>query len=124
MKICPVDLATCDRAGCRAGHCELAEESPALTIIERLVRERPPEVSPAERVRIDLVEMARAIAQTRGELAAIKPLVASAASTKDGLEDLAVAICSTVFVAPNTISGTPVRVSRPWSITTSLTEHS
>ena len=32
MKICPVDLATCDRAGCRSGHCELAQDSPTLTL--------------------------------------------------------------------------------------------
>src|SRR5215813_317066 len=42
--------------------------------IETLLREPEPEpVSPAERVRIDLVEMAKAIAQTRREIAAIKP---------------------------------------------------
>jgi len=40
--------------------------------IEKLVHE-PPALSPAERVRIDLVEMAKAIAQTRSEIAAIKP---------------------------------------------------
>jgi hypothetical protein len=44
-----------------------------LERIERLVRERPPAVAPAERVRIDLLEMAKAIAQTRSEIAAIKP---------------------------------------------------
>ena len=44
-----------------------------LERIERMVRERPPEASPAERVRIDLVEMAKAIARTRSEIAAIKP---------------------------------------------------
>jgi len=44
-----------------------------LDRIETLARARPPEVSPAERVRIDLVEMARAIAQMRAEIAAIKP---------------------------------------------------
>ena len=44
-----------------------------LDRIERLLHERPPAVSPAERVRIDLVEMAKAIAQTRSEIAAIKP---------------------------------------------------
>jgi chemotaxis protein CheZ len=44
-----------------------------LERIETLVRARPPAVSPAERVRIDLVEMAKAIAQTRAEIAAIKP---------------------------------------------------
>ena len=32
MKICPVDLAACDRAGCRGGHCELAEDSATLTV--------------------------------------------------------------------------------------------
>src|SRR5262249_55758419 len=40
--------------------------------IETLLRE-PPAVSPAERMRIDLVEMAKAIAQTRNEIAAIRP---------------------------------------------------
>jgi chemotaxis protein CheZ len=40
--------------------------------IETLLREPEP-VSPAERVRIDLVEMAKAIARTRREIAAIKP---------------------------------------------------
>jgi chemotaxis regulatin CheY-phosphate phosphatase CheZ len=40
--------------------------------VETLLRE-PAGVSPAERVRIDLVEMAKAIAQTRREIAAIKP---------------------------------------------------
>ena len=44
-----------------------------LDRIEMMVRTRPPDVSPAERVRIDLVEMAKAIAQTRAEIAAIKP---------------------------------------------------
>src|SRR5215471_6710046 len=40
--------------------------------IEKLLH-APPAVSPAERVRIDLVEMAKAIARTRSEIAAIKP---------------------------------------------------
>ena len=40
--------------------------------IDTLLREPAP-VSPAERVRIDLVEMAKAIAQTRREIAALKP---------------------------------------------------
>jgi hypothetical protein len=31
VKLCPVDLDSCDRPYCRGGHCELAEESP-LTI--------------------------------------------------------------------------------------------
>ena len=44
-----------------------------LDRIETLVRARPRDVSPAERVPIDLVEMAKAIAQTRVEIAAIKP---------------------------------------------------
>src|SRR5262245_27625964 len=44
-----------------------------LDRIETLVRARPPDVSPAELVRIDLVEMAKAIAQTRSEIAAIRP---------------------------------------------------
>src|ERR1043166_7504800 len=39
--------------------------------IEKLLQ-APPAVSPAERVRIDLVEMAKAIARTRSEIAAIK----------------------------------------------------
>jgi hypothetical protein len=40
--------------------------------IEKLLHE-PPAMSPAERVRIDLVEMAKAIARTRSEIAAIRP---------------------------------------------------
>lgn len=40
--------------------------------IEMLLRERAP-VSPAERVRIDLVAMAKAIARARSEIAAIRP---------------------------------------------------
>src|SRR5712672_1757061 len=44
----------------------------AIERVEALWRDRRP-VSPAERVRFDLVEMARAIAQTRAEIAAIKP---------------------------------------------------
>src|SRR5262249_33671407 len=43
-----------------------------LDRVETLLRE-PRAVSPAERVRIDLVEMAKAIAQTRNEIAAIRP---------------------------------------------------
>jgi len=31
MKLCPVDLAGCDRAYCRGGHCAMAETE-ALTI--------------------------------------------------------------------------------------------
>ena len=44
----------------------------AIDRVEALVRDQRP-LSPAERVRIDLVEMAKAIAQTRSEIAAIKP---------------------------------------------------
>src|ERR1700704_6902141 len=44
----------------------------AIERVEAIWRDRRP-VSPAERVRFDLVEMARAIAQTRAEIAAIKP---------------------------------------------------
>lgn len=44
-----------------------------LKRIDRIETPRQPAVSPAERVRIDLVEMAKAIAQTRREIAAIKP---------------------------------------------------
>ena len=32
MRLCPVDLAACDRAGCRGGHCELAEGERTYTI--------------------------------------------------------------------------------------------
>ena len=44
----------------------------AIERVEALWRDRRP-ISPAERVRFDLVEMARAIAQMRAEIAAIKP---------------------------------------------------
>src|ERR1700686_1915792 len=44
----------------------------AIDRVEALWRERGP-ASPAERVRFDLVQMAKAIAQTRAEIAAIKP---------------------------------------------------
>ena len=33
MKICPVDLEACDRAGCRGGHCDLAEHSTATLTV-------------------------------------------------------------------------------------------
>ena len=32
MKLCPVDLAGCDRPECRGGHCELADDAKPLTL--------------------------------------------------------------------------------------------
>src|SRR5690242_17070405 len=55
--------------------------------IETLLREPAP-VSPAERLRIDLVEMAKAIAQTRSEIAAIKPDDDAKRSLSEASEEL------------------------------------
>jgi hypothetical protein len=60
----------------------------AIDRIEALWRERRPAASPAERMRFDLVEMAKAIAQTRAEVAAIRPDGDQKGSLSEATEEL------------------------------------
>ena len=62
----------------------------ALARVEAAVRAAPPaaSVSPAERVRIDLVEMAKAIAHTRAEIASIRPEGDYKGSLSEATEEL------------------------------------
>jgi hypothetical protein len=62
----------------------------ALERVEAAVKAAPAEapVSPAERVRIDLVEMAKAIAHTRAEIASIKPEGDYKGSLSEATEEL------------------------------------
>jgi len=63
----------------------------ALTRVEAAVRNSPPAAapaSPAERVRINLVEMAKAIAHTRAEIASIKPEGDHKGSLSEATEEL------------------------------------
>ncbi len=60
----------------------------AIDRVEALWRERRPAASPAERVRFDLVEMAKAIAQTRSEIAAMRPEGDHKGSLSEASEEL------------------------------------
>src|ERR1700722_17516807 len=74
----------------RNRHADTSLILAAIDRVEALWRERgaAAAASPAERVHFDLVEMAKAIAQTRSEIAAIKPDGAAKGSLSEASEEL------------------------------------
>src|SRR5580692_10978990 len=74
----------------RNRHADTSMILAAIDRVEALWRERGavPAASPAERVHFDLVEMAKAIAQTRSEIAAIKPDSDAKGSLSEASEEL------------------------------------
>ena len=71
----------------RNRHADTAQVLAAIDRVEALSHQRRA-VSSAERVRFDLVEMAQAIAQTRTEIAAIKPDGEAKGSLSEATEEL------------------------------------
>src|ERR1700721_419173 len=71
----------------RNRHADTAQVLAAIDRVATLARERRV-VSSAERVRFDLAEMAKAIAQTRSEIAAIKPDGDAKGSLSEATEEL------------------------------------